>query len=223
MYLKTLLLFIQSIFFLTLEQDDDHLPVELYYFNAEIISNYVLLTWGTATEVDNYGFNVERSLNLNDWMTLEFLPGFGTSNIPRDYAYEDTSIIAGSIYFYRLKQIDIVGSFAYSDTLTVPYLTDLREIDGFTEQKNFLFQSYPNPFNSLTKIKFMIATEGLTKLLIFDVTGGEITELVNENLKPGTYEVEFNSNIFPTLSSGIYFCKIISNNFLETKKLILLK
>jgi hypothetical protein len=69
----------------------------------------------------------------------------------------------------------------------------------------------------------MIATEGLTKLLIFDVTGGEITELVNENLKPGTYEVEFNSNIFPTLSSGIYFCKIISNNFLETKKLILLK
>jgi len=95
-----------------------------------------------------------------------------------------------------------------------------------------LYQNYPNPFNPITKIKFeipnnaVIARSGATwqsltvSLKVFDILGKEITTLVNEQLQPGTYEVTFDGSNLP---SGIYFYQLRSGNFVETKKLILLK
>jgi hypothetical protein len=91
-----------------------------------------------------------------------------------------------------------------------------------------LYQNYPNPFNPVTKIKFEIplsrgVSEGrgvFTKLVVYDLTGKEITVLVNENLKPGTYEVEWDGTDYP---SGVYFYKLITNPYSETKKMVLIK
>lgn len=83
-----------------------------------------------------------------------------------------------------------------------------------------LYQNYPNPFNSNTVISFQIAVNSLTKLIVFDVSGREITSLVNEQLLSGTYQVKFDGSNF---SSGIYYYRMETDNFTDTKKLILLK
>ena len=96
-------------------------------------------------------------------------------------------------------------------------------------QKNYLYQNYPNPFNPSTKIKFDLPKSNLTlsgakglwtRLTIYDITGREIQTLVNEYLKPGSYEVTFEGS---NLSSGVYFYKLTAGNYIETKKMILLK
>jgi hypothetical protein len=83
-------------------------------------------------------------------------------------------------------------------------------------------QNYPNPFNPTTKIKFDIATHsvGQTFLSVFDLRGREITTLVNEQLQPGTYEVTFDGSNLP---SGVYFYKLSSGDYSDTKKMILMK
>ncbi len=83
-----------------------------------------------------------------------------------------------------------------------------------------LFQNYPNPFNPMTKLKFQMPKSGFTKLAIFDVTGKEISILVNENLKPGIYEIDWNAENIP---SGVYFYSLITNEFTQTKKIVVLK
>jgi uncharacterized delta-60 repeat protein len=87
--------------------------------------------------------------------------------------------------------------------------------------ENFaLDQNYPNPFNPSTKIKFAVPKSAYAKLAIYDILGREISTLVNEQLKPGTYEVDWNASNFP---SGVYFFKLNINSFIETKKMILIK
>jgi subtilisin-like proprotein convertase family protein len=97
---------------------------------------------------------------------------------------------------------------------------------GFEIPQDFiLYQNYPNPFNPTTKIKFDIKAEFRSqelevKLVIYDILGKEIQTLVNEKLQPGTYEVTFDGSNLP---SGIYFYQLKTDNFIATKKLILLK
>jgi subtilisin-like proprotein convertase family protein len=93
-----------------------------------------------------------------------------------------------------------------------------------------LYQNYPNPFNPTTKIKFDILSpvsfpnvsirNPLAQLIIYDILGKEVTTLVNENLSPGTYEVEWNAENIP---SGIYFYQLKTENYTETKKMLLIK
>jgi photosystem II stability/assembly factor-like uncharacterized protein len=83
-----------------------------------------------------------------------------------------------------------------------------------------LSQNYPNPFNPSTTIRFDIPKSSHVKIVVYDLLGREIEELVNEERKPGSYEVIWNGNNF---SSGVYFYKIISDDFVETKKMVLIK
>jgi hypothetical protein len=83
-----------------------------------------------------------------------------------------------------------------------------------------LFQNYPNPFNNSTKIRYYVPASEMVKIKIYDLTGQEIEEIVNEEQRAGLYEVEFNGNNLP---SGVYFYKLISGSFEQSKKMILLK
>jgi hypothetical protein len=120
-------------------------------------------------------------------------------------------------YGYRLKQIDNDGKYEYSREVEVVV------IDKF--EKFELLQNYPNPFNPFTKIKYSIPSAGTSlmksvELKVFDILGNEIVTLVNEEKPAGNYEVEFNGS---SLSSGIYFYQLRAGNFLETRKMVLLK
>ena len=84
----------------------------------------------------------------------------------------------------------------------------------------FLYQNYPNPFNPVTQLKYSVPNFGFVSLKIFDILGNEIRTLVNENNSKGSYEVEFDGS---SLSSGIYYYKLQSGNFTQTRKMLLLK
>ena len=99
-------------------------------------------------------------------------------------------------------------------------LTVIQNINNNLPEEYSLFQNYPNPFNPSTNIKYVIASRMFVSLKVFDALGKEVATLVNEKQNPGTYEVTFDA---VQLSSGVYFYKLISEDFSETKKMILLK
>lgn len=199
---------------------DDTLPVELIYFEAHIIDTLVLLRWGTATEISNFGFNVERTQTYASWETLGFVPGNGTSYSPKHYTFLDSTVIPSGTYHYRLKQIDTDGQFKYSDTVTVNYLaSNLENRSNFLPTFN-LKQNFPNPFNSSTIIQFDIPSNGKVLLNVFNVVGHRIAPLVNEYLKMGSHEIKFDGE---KLKSGVYLYRLEFGSFSETKKLILVK
>jgi photosystem II stability/assembly factor-like uncharacterized protein len=191
------------------------IPVELENFSASVENSKVTLQWNTSTEMNNYGFNVERSQKLNeekhlDWKEIGFVPGHGTSTEKHSYSFIDEDIIPGK-YQYRLKQIDYDGSFKYSEVI---------EVSCLQPDRYSLSQNYPNPFNPSTKIKFSIPEVSKVMLKLYNLLGEEVATLVNEEKVAGYYTVEFNAS---SLSSGVYFYKLQAGSFVETKKMVLMK
>ena len=189
-------------------------PVELVSFNAKMRDNVALLDWVTATEVNNYGFEIERSKKLEVksemWEKIGFVNGNGNSNSPKDYSFVDDNVTTGK-YSYRLKQIDNDGQFEYSKSIEV----------NLKAPKNFeLNQNYPNPFNPGTTIRFSIPEAGNVKLNIFNSLGEEVANLVDEFREAGTYKINYDAS---GLSSGIYFYQLRINEFTSIKKMLLIK
>jgi hypothetical protein len=96
----------------------------------------------------------------------------------------------------------------------------IRTTDTQLPSRYVLHQNYPNPFNPTTKIKFELPKSAFTKIFIYDVLGREVADLVNKQLKQGTYEVEWYAVSF---SSGVYFYELVTDNYTETKKMVLVK
>jgi subtilisin family serine protease len=186
-------------------------PVELNGFTAKVVDNSISLKWQTATEIDNYGFEIERSANSITWQSIGFVEGFGNSNSPKEYSFVDSKISSGT-YHYRLKQIDNDGTFEYSNVI---------EVNFSSPQKFELTQNYPNPFNPLTNIQFTLPNEAKVKLKVLNVLGESAITIVSDQLTAGLHNYEFDATQFP---SGIYFYSLeVDGKILETKKMILLK
>ncbi|MBA4250663.1 MAG: hypothetical protein C0425_10325 [Chlorobiaceae bacterium] len=110
------------------------------------------------------------------------------------------------------------GLLKFVDTLTV--ITSIDFSNNEVPNRYFLYQNYPNPFNPITKVKFTIPNSGIVQIKIYDILGKEIITLLNEYKTTGSYDVEFNASSLP---SGVYFYRMISGNYSETKKMILLR
>ena len=210
------------------------LPIELNSFTAKQIDKDVRLEWQTATEVNNYGFEVERLSpsptssireGAYDWEKIGFVTGSGNSNSEKSYSFEDHNLTFNNnlTLKYRLKQIDNDGVFNYSKVIEV-------EIQNAPEEFS-LEQNYPNPFNPSTKIKYSVpfgtnrdASLQMVTLKVYDILGNEVATLVNEAKAPGYYEVEFSAtNKESQISSGVYIYRISSASFTASKKLVLMK
>ncbi len=195
---------------------DNPLPVELTTFTAAVVGENVKLNWETATELNNYGFEVERqNVKLNnensEWENIGFIEGHGNSNSVNHYSFTDNSIVSPGQYNYRLKQIDIGGSFEYSDIVEVNY--------GLTRSFE-LNQNYPNPFNPTTDISFNLPTDAHVTLTIFNVLGEQVAQIVNGNISAGYHSVTFDAG---KLNSGIYYYKLEADGFIQMRKMMLLK
>jgi hypothetical protein len=194
-------------------------PVELSSFTANLIGDDVFLNWRTETEMDNYGFEVERKVPLNPpqggrrggWDAIGFVNGYGNSNSSKEYSFIDKSPKGGKQISYRLKQIDNDGDFEYSKIVTV-------EIDAPNGFK--LSQNYPNPFNPTTNIQYAISSRQFVTLKLYDALGNEVITLVAEEKEPGRYDVGFNA---ARLSSGAYIYRLEAGNYTATKQMLLLK
>jgi len=186
------------------------IPVELFSFEAAVHDDVVTLSWSTATETNNQGFEVQRKSEVIDYESIGYIEGYGTTTETKLYSYTDSNLSMGS-YKYRLKQIDFDGSVEYSDEVSVK-VTLPREFA--------LLQNYPNPFNPKTVIQYSIPEFSFVRLDIFNSIGEEIKTLAYGMKNPGSYEIDFNASDLP---SGVYFYKLQAGGNIETKKMILIK
>lgn len=188
------------------------LPVELISFTSNVADRDVKLIWSTSREKNNSGFEILRKENNeNSWKNIGFIKGSGTVNSTVNYSFSDNNLKSGK-YNYRLKQIDYNGNFSNYDLN--------NSINIGVPTKFALYQNFPNPFNSSTKIRFDICKQSNVKLILYDITGREITNLVNRKMDPDYYEVTWSSSNF---SSGVYFLRIYAGDFIDTKKMVLVK
>ncbi|MDP3684504.1 MAG: T9SS type A sorting domain-containing protein, partial [Ignavibacteria bacterium] len=204
----------------TVSQSNQPLPVELTSFNSSVNGKAVNLNWKTATEINNYGFEVERirneELGIKNWEKVGFVTGAGNSNSPKEYSFTDKSVTSGK-YLYRLKQLDNDGQYSYSKEV---------EADLGTPTAFVLEQNYPNPFNPSTVIRYTLPFESNVKLIVYNLIGEVVKELVSETVSAGYQEVSFDAG---KLSSGIYFYTLHATsldgkqNYQSVKKMLLLK
>jgi photosystem II stability/assembly factor-like uncharacterized protein len=181
----------------------------------------------------------------NNWTTLATIPGSGSINGVAAIAVDHYYCIRGnSIYRTTDGGLNWFSDYSQTGTYThmqgtrdrwhytiwairnnggisaLPYPIGIKPVHNKVPQSFVLYQNYPNPFNPKSKIKYNIAKQGKVMLVIFDVLGREVEILVNENLQPGSYEIEWDAS---NNSSGVYFYKLTTGDFTQTKKMILLK
>jgi len=198
------------------------LPVELSAFSSVVEIKAVSFKWTTATEKNNFGFQIERSIvhpstNINsEFIVLGFVHGSGNSNSPKTYTFRDESVPYGK-YIYRLKQFDTDGKYTIIKQV---------EIETGVPNRYELQQNYPNPFNPVTTISYSLPEESNVTIKIFNTLGNEVGTIVNERQNTGSYNVSYNAM---SLSSGVYFYRIEayslkdSRVFIETKKMSVIK
>ncbi len=190
------------------------IPVEFTSFNSVVQGNNVLLNWSTATETNNYGFEIQRK-SSDDFITVGFVKGSGTTTNQHSYSFTDKSLNIDK-YTYRLKQVNFDGSYEVSNEINV----DVAGPGVFS-----LSQNYPNPFNPVTNINFSVVTDSKVTMKIFNVLGEMVSIPIEKNYSAGTHKVEFNGT---NLNSGMYFYQLeaIGSDGIkhsQTMKMLLLK
>ena len=147
--------------------------------------NSVTINWSTATETNNSGFELQRKTK-DSWEKVTFIKGKGTTTEKSEYSFIDDfkyQSISGEIT-YRLKQIDLNGTFNYSNQINVTV--------DFTPKEYTLYQNYPNPFNPTTKIKFALPFDSRVKISVYNVLGELIGVLLDEVRTVGYHDIQFN-------------------------------
>lgn len=192
-------------------------PVELVSFTAEQRNNNIILKWKTATETNNKGFEIQKSVinnsNLKErlWQSIGFVQGNGTTTNICEYTFKD--IIPTTVSFvYRLKQIDYDGTYKYSNEINAGAMA--------APEKYLLSQNYPNPFNPSTSISYKVPVGSFVTLKVYDALGKVVATLVEKELPAGTYEAKIDGS---NLASGIYFYKLQAGAYTDFKKAMLLK
>jgi hypothetical protein len=199
---------------------DACLPVTLQAFSAVALPmQRVQLSWITTTEVNCYGFTVQRAEGRPDLLADipgAFIPGQGTSLIPTSYSYQDTVPSAGS-WFYRLRQSDLDGTSRYSETIVVelPTAVESTPSHGF-----FLKSNYPNPFNAETTIRFGIPVRTHVSLEIYNALGMDMSRLIDGLLEPGEYVLSIEADDWP---GGVYFCRMRAAGLERVTRMVLVR
>ncbi len=198
---------------------NDSVPVELSSFSATVQNNVVELLWTTATETNNFGFEIQRAIYRESekekmWVKIGFVNGHGTRTTPASYSFAEENPVGGSKLWYRLKQVDFDGTFEYSNEIEINLVPD-----DFS-----LLQNYPNPFNPSTTIQFRVPNSGFVSLKIYNLLGSEIATLINENLPAGQHKVTWDgkNQMGAQITTGVYFYQIKTPEFSQTKKMLLM-
>ena len=201
---------------------DASLPVELTSFTAIQKNNTVILEWQTGSETDNLGFIIERKNNDNEFIEIasyannEELKGAGNTSVRSDYTFTDNNVVSGVTYEYRISDVDYSGKVKILKTITINITENSTDIP-----KTYALNSaYPNPFNPTTTISYDLPKSSFVTISVYDITGNLVENIVNENKEAGSYSIKWNAS---NISSGIYLYRLVTNDFVSTKKLVLLK
>ncbi len=188
------------------------LPVELCTFYGDSRGLTTSLKWSTATETNNFGFDIERKTVNGEWAKVGFVEGHGTSSSLHNYSYTDNVDQAGT-YSYRIKQIDKDGNFKHSSAMQVEV--------GSVAKVLTLGDNYPNPFNPSTSIEFSVPKDGHATLKVYNVLGQEVATLFDGNAVAGNLlKATFDAS---RVASGVYFSRLESNGQALVKRMLLMK
>jgi hypothetical protein len=190
-------------------------PVELSSFTAQLVDNEVILNWTTATELNNQGFEIEHSIDNENFSKIGFVPGFGTTTEMKYYSFRISDVAAG-INYYRLKQLDFDGTFTFYNSV---------QVTGSVPNSFVLNQNHPNPFNPSTTISFSLPVEANVNIKLFNMLGQEVVQIAEKDFQAGNHNVEFNA---ADLSSGAYIYTLEAKGingsiYKSTKKMLLLR
>jgi hypothetical protein len=181
----------------------------------------VRLHWTTLSEINNYGFYVERrSSAQTEYRTIpnSFVPGHGTTNQTQNYESIDSAATSG-IWFYRLRQLDLDSSVHLTEPILVQAVTTVG--DNRVPGEFSLMQNFPNPFNPTTRILFTVDKTGPTKLEIYNVLGKKLHDIFDDFAEAGRlYAVTFSSI---GLSSGVYYYELSSGLRREVRSFVITK
>ncbi|MGB5872608.1 MAG: T9SS type A sorting domain-containing protein, partial [Bacteroidota bacterium] len=198
------------------------LPITLSSFHARLIqTGLVQLEWRTESEIDNYGFVVQRSAGPEQ--TFEeipngFVPGNGTTSLPSQYTFVDTLPSEGKSWLYRLKQIDMDGSIHLSEVVTVDILSHIRED---RTSGGILSQNHPNPFNSESEFFFRPEASGPARVDMFNMLGQHVQTLFTESVQEGQeYRIRVRADRLP---SGFYIYRLRTDGESILRKMLLLR
>jgi hypothetical protein len=195
------------------------LPIELTSFTYQTTSaRDIKLNWATSLEVNNSGFELDRSVKgSNTWTSVGFIPGHGTTNQISYYTFSDKKLGVGK-YEYRLKQIDYNSNFEYFA---------LNSVMNIGIPVSFgVSQNYPNPSNPVSKIDYQIPFTGKVIIKVYDLAGREVKTLVDQTQDAGYYNAVFDGT---NLASGIYIYRVeardasTSLSMTKTMKMVLIK
>ncbi len=197
----------------TFTGSNETLPVELVSFTAVLAGVDAQLSWATASETNNAGFEIERADGVGGaFETIGFVEGSGTTLEARQYHFADTALpFEAARVRYRLRQLDYDGAFEYSPVVA---------LEAGVPERVQLHGNFPNPFNPETVIRYELPVSGLVQIHVYDALGRQIMTLVDGSLQAGRHEVRFNAHDLP---SGIYFYRMQAGNFHEVRRMLLVK
>ena len=204
-------------------------PIKVESYEIEIspagrisLTNFTLKNYGKTKKVENIKAELTtKNSNLTRYSTKiisfgDILPGNSKTGVSSFSFYTEAG--TNSIEFIlAIKSNDV--NF-WTDTVNIDQLTDIDNISETIPLKYELSQNYPNPFNPSTLIKYSIQERRKVTLKVFDLLGKEVAKLVNKEQPQGNYEIAFDGS---NLTSGIYLYRLITDEFVDTKKMILLK
>ena len=213
---------------------DNPLPVELIAFNAASEDGGILLSWRTASEINNAGFEIWRADSrdtirtlIADFTTNPELRGAGNSSTGKSYQFLDNDVTSGNRYTYQLADVDINGFREFLQILSIEYSpNDIPE-------KFVLGQNYPNPFNGVTQIPLRISGGNLSRaslspapqLIIYDINGRVVKIFPLRNLSPGVHLITWDgrNDTGQAVASGVYFYTLKTGRQNSVRKLMLVK
>ncbi|MCA9730650.1 Ig-like domain-containing protein [candidate division KSB1 bacterium] len=190
--------------------------VQLINFSASALAGEgVTLHWTTGNEIDNYGFNVLRSIRIADGyevINTEIIKANGSGA----YHYIDKSAVAGERYYYKLEDVSYSGAKKEHGPVSIMMAVP----ESFS-----LSQNYPNPFNPETNIQFQLPENVDVTLKIFNTLGQEVKTLVKHRMNPGIHTVLWDgrNNSGVRVPSGVYYYQFMAGRYHESRKMLILK
>ncbi len=185
------------------------LPIELTNFKVQQNNNTNKLTWSTASEINNDGFDIERSITNNmDFEKIGFVQGAGNSTQPHRYEFTDNAFTPKSGCLYRLKQIDFDGTVHFSEIVHARGITFITKATAG-----------PNPFRENAKISFSLSSISQVQMDVFDSRGNHVKTVVNSKLPAGSQELLFDPKAIG-LGAGLYHVNLLIDGELSVFKLV---
>ncbi len=215
---------------------DGVLPVQLSTLAGlfDGASSSILLSWTTVSELNNFGFFVQRmntTTGMFEDVDSSFVPGHGTTLEQHNYAFAWTIVAAQAVegqasvaHQVRLKQVDLDGTTYFSEAVIVDQTVASTGVDDRTHPETFgLAQNYPNPFNPSTTIRYTLPDAGVVRLAVYNALGQEVETLVDGRQDAGVHEVQFVPGRSGAAASGVYYYRLHAGNRSETRSMVYVK